>query len=422
MTPTFPWRTFLVMVVLVLNRFFPPDESATALLAGDLVEDLVAAGHEVHVLCSRRSLTNPYLRPAAEEEVGGAFVHRLPSFSFGRGGFSRRAVELASFHLSLRLRGRRACRPDVLFVMTDPPLLVAAAIALATKVGGQVVHYVADVYPDVAVAEGALSPDGFLARKLEGISRRALRRCARVIPLCAGMAEVLKKKGVATEKTRVVPPWADGRRLRPVPPRENALRRELGYTPDDFVVMYSGNMGRCHSFETVSAGAEALREEERVAFLFVGGGAQREMLENEVRRRGLPRFRFLPYRSRDKLAETLSAGDLHLVTQKPETEGLIFPSKTAGVLAVGRPVLFIGKPDGDAAEAVRRGGCGRVAAEGDSAAFVAAVKELRQQPAEREELSRRARELFEAEYDRAVLVPRLIAEIEAAGNREGSSG
>ena len=81
-------------------------------------------------------------------------------------------------------------------------------------------------------------------------------------------------------------------------------------------------------------------------------------LRAEAQQLGLANVRFLPYQARESLGETLAAADVHLNCLLPTMEGLIVPSKFYGILAVGRPVIIIGDPDGEQARVVRAEDCG----------------------------------------------------------------
>ena len=87
-------------------------------------------------------------------------------------------------------------------------------------------------------------------------------------------------------------------------------------------------------------------------FLFIGAGHQLDTLKGEAGRRGLTNVQFRPYQPRERLAQSLGACDAHLVTLRPELEGLVLPSKFYGIIAAGRPVLFVGAADGEIASLV----------------------------------------------------------------------
>ena len=209
------------------------------------------------------------------------------------------------------------------------------------------------------------------------------------------MAEKVRAKGVAPERVHVVPNWADGAAIRPVPRALNAFRQEHGLNGHP-VVLYSGNMGRGHDLTTVLDAARLLKSAADVSFVFVGDGAKRP--EVEAAAKELPSIKLFPYQPREQLADSLSAGDVHVVTQDSGTLGLIEPSKLYGVLAAGRPVLFVGPPEAEVARTIVREGVGEVVANGDAASAAAAIQRLL---AGTEALGRRARVAFDREYDRS---------------------
>jgi glycosyltransferase involved in cell wall biosynthesis len=239
------------------------------------------------------------------------------------------------------------------------------------------------------------------------------------------MADRLAHLGVAGDRIRIIANWADGRAIAPVRHSANALRTDwqLG---DAFVVGYSGNLGRAHEIETLLEAIAILErprkgatlvDEPRILWLFIGSGALFGPLRAEVARRGLASVRFKPYQQSERLAESLSAADVHLVLLRPELEGLIVPSKVYGICAAGRPTIFVGDGDGEIARLVDRHRCGRTVAVGDGAGLAQAVVALAADPAGCRHMGERARRAFEAEFDMAIAVARweqLLLEVSGA--------
>ena len=226
------------------------------------------------------------------------------------------------------------------------------------------------------------------------------------------MARVLKQKGVADDRLAITPPWADGSKLYPLDHAENEFRQEIGIPGDHLAVMYSGNMGLGHRFETILAAARSLAPIDTVHFVFIGDGAKRPQIDAFRRAHNLKNIIMLPYQPRERLRETLSAGDVHLISLDAKVQGLIVPSKLAGILAVGRPVVFLGSEQNSIAAAILQEPCGYVIPEGDVSQLEAIIKRLMENPEHRRRLGEAARNLFEREYDRAVVVPQIIAKIE----------
>jgi glycosyltransferase involved in cell wall biosynthesis len=138
----------------------------------------------------------------------------------------------------------------------------------------------------------------------------------------------------------------------------------------------------------------------KVMFLFVGGGAKRAGLEREAMRRTLTNFRIRPYQPKERLSETLGVGDVHLVSLDPKLEGLIVPSKFYGIAAAGRPTIFVGSPLGEIAHTLAHYRCGYTVSPGDGEALVDRILELASNRELCCEMGARAREAFEAHWDK----------------------
>jgi glycosyltransferase involved in cell wall biosynthesis len=173
---------------------------------------------------------------------------------------------------------------------------------------------------------------------------------------------------------------------------------------DKFVVGYSGNFGRVHEFQTLMGAAERLRARSDIVFLLIGAGAQRSVLETAASIRGVSNLVFKPYQPRGKLGQSLGAADVHVVTLRPELEGLVVPSKFYGVAAIGRPTIFIGDSQGEIATIIREADCGISVNQGDVGGMVAAVERLRDDVPLRETMGRNARAVFERRFDRELAI------------------
>ncbi|MCP4344725.1 MAG: glycosyltransferase family 4 protein [Desulfobacterales bacterium] len=402
------------MKFCLINRYFWPDESATSLLLTDFAEDLAEKGHEVHVLASRQLYNHPKANLDRFQNWQGIKIHRVFSTSFGRSTFLGRLLDITTYRWALSLQKQS---PDAWFVMTDPPLILEQVVKMKNRSGGKIIHHVDDVYPELAVALGAIPGTGLFGNWINRRSRKALGECDKVLALGECMADVLKKKDVPENRIQITPPWADGKRLDPLPHKENAFRRELGFSDQDFVVMYSGNMGKGHRFETILDAAGSLVHEKKIHFVFIGGGAKKKEIEKFCKKHRLENCRIVPYQPREKLKLSLSAGDIHLISLDSRVQGLIVPSKLAGILAVGRPVIFVGDSHNSVARAVLRGECGFVIPGKTNFSTPArqlqdAVSELYQNSDLRKMFEKNARHLFEEEYSREVVVPRIISCLE----------
>jgi len=379
--------------VVFVNRYFHPDESATAQLLTDLACGLAADGLEVHVVCCRQLYVKPRETQSVRETVRGVRVCRVWTTRFGRRRLAGRALDYLSFHASsaAALFGLLR-RGDIVIAMTDPPLISIVAAAVAALKGALLVNWLQDVFPEVATRLGAGSWPGALEGLLRCLRDASLRRAAVNVVLATRMGEYLATRSPPA-RIRVIGNWADPESIRPKPAAHSSLRCSLGLD-ERFVVGYSGNLGRAHDLATLMGAAEILRAETSVIFLMIGGGVRMEAFEKEAARRRLEQVHFLPYQPRGALEDSLAAADVHVVSLLPALEGLIVPSKFYGILAAGRPSVFIGDPDGELARLIGEHRCGRVAASGDPAQLSEALLALKSDVRERTAMGERARQLL----------------------------
>ncbi len=396
------------MKLIFLNRFFHPDHSATSQLLSDLTFALAAGGRSVLVITGRQRYDAPDEPLPARETVNGVEVHRVWTSRFGRAKLPGRALDYATFYMAAAWRlWRIARRGDVVVAKTDPPMLSVMAAPICRLRGAGLVNWLQDIFPETAEALGV---GGRLARIPFGAMRllrnRSLQAARLNVVLGERMAELVAALGIGRERIRTIPNWADGASVEPIEHSSNPLRSEWSLD-GAFVVGYSGNLGRAHEMDTiVEAMTIASASEQPVVWLFVGGGALLGRLKGEVERRGLKCVRFQPYQPRERLAQSLSAADVHLVCLRPELEGLIVPSKFYGIAAAGRPTLFIGDEDGEIARLAVRYRCGRAVASGDSEGLARAVLELASDPLRCRRMGENGREAFTAELDKPVALAR----------------
>jgi lipopolysaccharide/colanic/teichoic acid biosynthesis glycosyltransferase/glycosyltransferase involved in cell wall biosynthesis len=381
--------------LLVVNRFFHPDTSATSQLLTELVDALDGRGFAVTVLAGRHGYLNSGAVLAARAWRAGTEVRRLRHTGFGRFWLPGRALDCASFAASAFLALLTRARPgDLILAKTDPPLISVLAWLAARLTGARLVNWCQDLFPETAAALGLPLARGPIGGALRALRNASLRGAEMNVALCPGMAARLAAQGVAPGRLTVIPNWADGLLIRPLAPQANPLRAAWGLG-ERFVVGYSGNLGCVHAVDPVVELMTLLKDEPELVFLFIGAGAGYRTLRAATAGRGLGNVVFRPYQDRAQLPQSLTAPDLHLVTLRPELEGLVMPSKLYGALAAGRPVAFIGDPEGDVARLVQ-GGAGLVARPDRMPALAAEIRALRRDPARLAQLGAAARRAYEA--------------------------
>jgi colanic acid biosynthesis glycosyl transferase WcaI len=387
--------------LIFLNRFFHPDHSATSQILSDLAFHLAGCGRDVHVITSQQLYDCPRASLSKEATVNGVHVHRVATTGFGRSALLGRGLDYASYYGSMWRCARSLVeRGDVVIAKTDPPLTSVVAMRVALRANARLVNWLQDIYPETAAELGVPFMRGAIGRSLGRLRDRSLQSAQANVVVGQHMAQRLQLRGVSPNHVHVIPNWGDDEHLCPVAHDENPLRQEWGLK-GSFVAGYCGNLGRAHEFQTVLAAAEHLRNHPHIVFLFIGGGHQFDALARAANARGLAQaFRFIAYQPQERLKHSLNVPDVHLISLKPELEGLIVPSKFYGIAAVGRPVISITASDGEIARLVRQHACGLVIEPGNGQALAEALILLCKEAPRVAEMGKRARAMLNDSFTR----------------------
>ena len=339
------------MRLLFLNQYGPPDTPPTARLLGELADFLRTRGHEVEILAQRAGYRG---RPTG-----------------GRGRLRR---ELAALLSILRMGWpRRTPRPEVVLALSSPPGLLVVGALLAWRHRARLAHWAMDLYPELALALGEIRP-GWPARLVRAAMSRAYRRAHLVVALDEDMRVHLQP--LCRPTVRVLEPW----------PSPAAERQFAGLNPRTladvessapWTWLYSGNLGRAHEWQTLLDAQRLLEERARpVRLVFQGDGAARAPATAHAEGLGLRACEWRNYVPEEDLVAHLLRARVLIVTQRPETCGLLWPSKLALLERLPRPILFVGPVDGAIARRLRERGEAGVFAPGQAQAVADWVEAL----------------------------------------------
>ena len=406
------------MRILFINQFFYPDASATSQLLTDLAVDLAAAGHEVSVLTGNALYQASPEPLRARESYKGVTIRRIYCGRFDRESGLRRAISYGRFLFGAGVRLFRRRRLDVILVLTTPPMIAMLPALLCTWRGTPFVCWVQDVYPDIAHALGVVKKNSRAARLAQGLMGYIFASAAGIVVLGDCMRELVLQKGSAPQKLSVIHNWAADN-IVPVPRSKNPFLRGLGIR-DEFVACYSGNLGLGHEFETLFGAMLRLRAHRQIRFLIIGEGARLRELREQCYQAQLDRVTFLPSQPRGNLSHSLSAGDVGLVSMRQGCEGTMVASKIYGLLAAGRPYIYIGPAATTMAAVAAEWQCGWQIDNGADARLAAWLEHLQAHPDQVAEAGRNARLAYERSFTRA----RAVREFElvlarAAGHPSG---
>ncbi|MGY1716386.1 glycosyltransferase family 4 protein [Geodermatophilus sp. SYSU D01106] len=372
------------MAVVGLN--YAPETTGIAPYTTGLARHLAQEGHEVTVLTGHPHYPEWRLHPgyetprASSTDHGVRLVRVRHPVPGNPGGASRVLMELV-FALRAGARLLRE-RPDVVLVVSPALLSIAPALLLRSVRHFRVGVVVQDLY-GAALSETGLG-GGLVARVTARLERLLLRRADGVAVIHDVFRQRLLADGVVDARVVVIPNWSHVT----MPGAQDRVerRRQLGWEPDDFIALHSGNMGAKQGLEgLVEVGRLAGERGSAVRVVLMGNGSRRDHLARQAE--GLAQVTLLDSLPEGEFESTLSAADCLLLHEKPGVVEMSVPSKLTTYFTAGRPVVAATDERSGAAALVAASEAGIRVPAGDAATILDAIEEVAADPAAAEEMS-----------------------------------
>ncbi len=430
--------------LLIITQTYVPDPAAVGQYMHEAAREMVARGFDVLVLTANRGYDDTRIRYPYRQTIDGVRIIRLPLSSLGKRSIAVRMAAGMFFVLQCILVGLLQRRVSTILVSTAPPMSSLAALTLAKLRGAEIKFWVMDLNMEQLIGMGRLKASSLPARMWTWLNDKLLRKATAIVVLDRFMAGHVqaamdKAAGAVNPKTvasstptaapgiseppgteqrdpklHIIPPWPLDEHLKPVPAADNPFRSEHGLH-DKLVFLYSGNLGLGHPIASILQAAELLREElPEAMFVFIGGGVRKAEVHAAIERQIVvtparrPNILSLPYQPLERLAYSLSAGDVHLVTMDDAGVGCFHPCKVYGSMAVARPVLYVGPEPSHITDMMRQVNFGWRVPQNDADAMAQVLRQVAATPGE--ELARMGRlalELVSGDLGKAKLCNRL---------------
>ena len=384
---------------LLLSQAYPPDPTATGQYLAQLAEHLSQDGHRVTVLTGECGYEGRQHPMPLHETKGNLVIQRL------KASRTRSTVSLISrvrrqlaFIVQIFFAGMRLPKPNgILFVTT--PHLIGAAVWLLVKLRKiPAVLWWMDINPDQAVAAGFLKPDDWKVHSFKQYNRILLQSLSTVILLDQFMAKRVGK-AYALPDSHIISLWPLTKPKSKINSTQNFLIRHNleGKT----VIMYSGNHSLVHPLDTLLEALEDFEIRQDVSFVFVGDGPGKALVEEWKKKHLHVPITLLPYQPLANLDESLGAADLHIVSMGTTMPGCVHPSKAYTVLAMGKPILYLGPKESVIGEWIKNNPIGWQVDHGDASGLRKILKNyIRKSCEERLELSENVLQFAELHLNR----------------------
>lgn len=331
------------MKLLFLTDNFPPEVNAPATRTYEHCKEWVKKGVEVTVItCApnfpKGKVFDGYKNKLYQKEiVDGIKVVRVWSYMSANKGAVKRILDYMSFMISAFIVG--------LFIRTD--IIVATSPQFFTAIAGRWLSFwkqtpwimeVRDIWPESIKAVGAMK-EGLVIRFFEYLEKRMYKSAQKIVVVTDSFKDqLIKNHKVNSSKIAVI---KNGINLDLFTPqaKNKKLLNELSLN-NKFVIGYIGTHGMAHALDFIFKSTQKITDS-RIHFLFVGGGAMKNELEQLKSDLNLRNITMVNQVSKNEIKEYISIIDAGLVNlKKSDTFKAVIPSKIFELAGMHKPILL----------------------------------------------------------------------------------
>jgi len=400
--------------ILALSHYYPPEVNAPASRLSEHARIWREAGHEVTVVTCAPNHPAGQLYPGyrnrlwQEETIDGIRVIRLWTYLAANEGFLPRIANYLSYLFSLLFWMWRLPRADMV-MSTSPQFFCGLAGWFLKRRKRPWVLEIRDLWPESIVTVGAMKR-GAAIRAIEKVEAFAYRKADLVVSVTDGFVPHIRarrpKGPIAVIKNGV-----DLSHFASDPAAADAFRAEHGLT-GKFVASYVGTHGMAHGLQAVIEAAERLRHRDDIAFLMVGGGAERETIKTMRDAKGLTNIVMLGQLPKAAMPAVWGASDAALVLLKRvDTFKTVIPSKMFEAMALGVPMVM--GVEGEAKALMDEADAGIAITPENDAELAAAIERLADDRDLGKRIGASAQAFVRAQFDREKLAHAYLAKFEA---------
>ena len=238
----------------------------------------------------------------------------------------------------------------------------------------KVVFWVQDLWPENAVQVGALARKSLAYRFFFTLEKMAYRKSDIIVPISEDIEQKLLGYGVPQSKLKVIHNWGYNDCSVSIPWEDNKFVSLANLSADVFYAIYAGAIGPPQNVELIVDAASLLIERADIRFIIVGEGLSLNSVKEKAER--LDNIAFYPLQPPDTAYHIYSAASVNLITLR---EGMVFtalPSKTAILLACGKPVIACIDTDSCYAQLLINYGVGPVVNPTDANELASAIVDM----------------------------------------------
>lgn len=408
------------MNILLINHYAGSPRHGMEYRPYYLAREWVRLGHQVQVVASSRShvrSVQPHLagRDRLDESIDGVQYTWFKTPTYTGNGIGR-VRNMASFVRHLYCEGRGLAydfKPDIVIASSTYPMDIWPAARIARLAKAKLVFEVHDLWPLSPIELGGMSKWNPFIMLVQAAEDYAYRHADIVVSMLPMVSEYMESRGMAPHKLHVVSnginieEWGDDS-----PPLDDTIQIALaklkaeGYA----IIGYAGAHGLANALDALLDTAKLMMRE-RIAFVLVGGGPEKNGLQKRVKTEGLSHVYFYDPVKKDQIPALLHWFDIAYIglQKQPLFRFGIAPNKLMDYMMASRPVLMAIIAGNDP---VSEAHCGLSVPPENPQAVAEGIRSLLAvSEAERVEMGKRGRKFVLAHHTYPVLAQKFLSAV-----------
>lgn len=393
------------MKILILTQYFYPENFKV----NDLVEQLIARGHEVTVLTGKPNYPQGryfqgynFFKPFTDY-YKTAKVFRCPLVSRGQSKFQLLVNYLSfAFFASVWILFIPKKRFDRIFIYEVSPITVAIP-ALVLKFFRKIhcTLWITDLWPESLSATGVVKNRNILSL-VSQLVKFIYRKTDLVLMSSKAFKQSMLSHDAHEQKMKYFPQWAENF-YQPINPIDVKVQK----LPGKFKIIFAGNLGVAQGLEVIVEAAKLLKDIDDLEWIFIGDGRDKKRIEKMAKDYHLTKLTFLAQKPAEDMPQYFAQADLLLMTLRDEPIfSLTIPGKLQTYMACAKPIGAA--ISGEGARIIQEASCGFAVSAGNHHELAAEIKKFYQLSAsERFQIGQNGLEYYRQNFDREKLISQL---------------
>lgn len=333
------------MKILFLTQYCPPEVGAPQNRIFEFAKQLKGFGHEVTILTAmpnypRGEVFEEYRgKKFVKEELEGINIVRTKIYATKEKTFTKRLCNYLSFTFSSVFQGAKYIEKQDVIITESPPLFLGWSGYILSKLkGAKFIFNVSDLWPESAIKLDMLHNKLFIKLSV-WLEEFCYRKAAAVTGQTQGIVDNIVQRGFSKDKVHLITNGVNTEFYK----KENYDEefRKTICDKDDFVLCYAGIHGLAQGLEVIIEAMDILKEYDKIKFVFIGDGPEKQKLIKMKADRNLKNITFLPLQPKSNMPKIIASMDSTIIPlKKLELFKGALPSKMFEALSAEIPIIL----------------------------------------------------------------------------------